>query len=70
MPEDAMHSDRMPPDAVGRLVIDAEVSRLEIRMEQTERLMCEALRRGAYTRAARYRLLCEAAVAACMDLME
>ena len=64
-----MRNNRMPTDASGRLVVDAEVNRLMICMEQAERLMCEALHAGDYVQAARYRRLCASACAACMELL-
>ena len=52
-----------------RLVVDAEVKRLMLRMEQSKRLMCDALFAGDLDRAMHYRRLCGAACAACMELM-
>ena len=67
--EDAMSNSPMLPNAIGSLVVDAEVKRLMIRTTQTERLMECALRRGDYTRAAYYYRLCGAACATCLDLL-
>ena len=64
-----MHSPLSPPDVIGSLIEDAEVRRLMIRMEQAERLMCEALHADDYVNAARYRRLCASACAACMELL-
>ena len=57
-------------DETGSLIIDAEIDRLLIRMEQAERLMLRALHEGDHIRAARYRRMCASACAACMDLMQ
>ena len=60
----------MMHDETGSLIIDAEIDRLLVRMEQAERLMLRALRAGDPIRAARYRHMCASACAACMDLMQ
>ena len=67
IPEDAAPSAE--PNATGALIKDAEIRCLMICTAQTERLMECALHARDYVQAARYRRLCGAACATCMDLL-
>ena len=70
---DAMSTPQRPDsairDTVANLIVDAEIRGLMQRATQAEMLMERALQAGDPIQSARYHRLCEAACAACWDLL-
>ena len=62
-------TDSATRDTVGNLIVDAEIRRLMQCATQAEMLMERALQAGNPIQSARYHRLCEAACAACTELL-